>query len=78
MSLWHRKKKLQQLIFPDGILYNKEIDRVRTSKVNSLFAVIPLITRRYEENKNARSSLSGQNSRLVARRGIERYFISGI
>jgi len=35
------KLRLQALIFPDGIGYGREKDRVRTFRVNSLFAQIP-------------------------------------
>lgn len=48
---YDEKQKLQYLIFPEGILYNKEKDRVRTKRVNSLFAEIPLLTRDLEEKK---------------------------
>ena len=65
------KRKLQDLIFPEGILYNKQTDRVRTPRINSLFAVIPSLTSPLAENKNAHSSMSGQNYRHVAPTGIE-------
>ena len=39
------KQKLQYLIYPDGIMYNKENDSVRTTKVNILFSSIPLLAR---------------------------------
>jgi hypothetical protein len=39
---YEEKQKMQYLIFPDGILYNKENDALRTERINSLFAEIPL------------------------------------
>ena len=45
------KQRLQQLVFPEGILYNKEKNRVRTLKVNSLFGSIPTLTSDTEEIK---------------------------
>ena len=38
-------------MFPEGILYNKEKNRVRTLKVNSLFGSIPTLTSDTEEIK---------------------------
>lgn len=47
-KIWHSgdyamKQKLQYLLFPEGIMYNKENDTVRTEKVNTLFSAIPLL-----------------------------------
>jgi hypothetical protein len=44
-SLWLsskfvEKQKLQYLIFPSGIMYNKKNNTVRTNEVNSIFAAI--------------------------------------
>jgi site-specific DNA recombinase len=41
----HQKKKIQKLIFPSGIVYDKLKGRVQTKKVNSIFSSIPLITK---------------------------------
>ena len=53
-STFEGKQKLQYLVFPDGILYSKKKHKVRTSKVNSLFAAIPLLatTTTNVKNKN--------------------------
>ena len=64
-SDFDNKKKLQYLIFPDGILYNKQIDRVRTPKINSLFAAIPTLSTFLGTNRNARLFKNGQDSHLV-------------
>lgn len=57
---YDEKQKLQYLIFPEGILYNKEKDRVRTQRVNLLFAEVLLRLRDLEENKkgNPRTALN--------------------
>lgn len=39
------KRKLQELLFPDGILYTKQIDEVRTLRTNTLFPYIPLLVK---------------------------------
>ena len=75
-ELWHSvdfndKVKFQYLVYPDGILYHKKFDRVRTLKTNSLFASIPTLVRLLEDNKNARSVKNGRNSLMVVPTGIE-------
>ena len=51
---YENRQKLQRIVFPDGIMYNKQNDQVRTLRVNSLFAAIPLLTSVLEENKKRR------------------------
>lgn len=38
------KQRLQYLIYPNGMLYNKENNTLRTPRVNSLFAVISFLS----------------------------------
>ena len=45
------KQTLQYLIFPQGILYNKQNDTVRTHKINSIFYSIRYLARASDENK---------------------------
>ena len=45
------KQKLQYLIFPEGILYDKKTSTVRTPRVNELFRQIPLLTSVSEKKK---------------------------
>ncbi len=40
-----QKRNLQQLLFPSGLGYDKQNDRVQTTRVNSLFSATPLMTR---------------------------------
>ena len=40
-----QKRKLQQLVFPSGMGYNKQIDEVQTKRVNSIFSSIPLLSK---------------------------------
>ena len=75
-DLWYSsdfddKNKLQYSIFPSGILYNKQIDTVRTPKVNSLYACIPVLTKHFNENKNGSLSKKSLDSHLVASPRIE-------
>jgi hypothetical protein len=36
-----QRQKLQNLVFPSGLGYDKSNDRVRTPKVNAIFGSIP-------------------------------------
>ena len=45
------KQVLQYLVFPEGILYNKKNDTVRTNKINILFSEIPYLAMVLDENK---------------------------
>jgi hypothetical protein len=58
---------LQYLVFAEGIVYNKEKDRVRTLRVNSLFAEILLLTKDLEENKKGDSIKNCPESHSVHR-----------
>ena len=65
------KQKLQYLIFPQGIMYNKEKDTVRTSKVNSLFGCIPLLARDTAEKQNGDLLQDHHFGSSVVRPGFE-------
>ena len=39
-----QKKKIQSLVFPSGIGYDKLKGKVQTKRVNSIFSAIPLIS----------------------------------
>jgi len=64
------KYRLQYLIYPDGILYNKENNTVRTPRVNSLFTAISYLSYISTENKNGQPTLIDQNSRWVILMGM--------
>src|SRR5678815_2313018 len=69
-SDYNNKHALQYLLFPDGLLYSKQNDTVRTPKVNALFQTIPLLARISGENKKSRFRKNGQNSHWVVPTGI--------
>ncbi len=39
------RRIFQNLLFPEGIIYNRELDQYRTTRVNSFFSLIPEIAR---------------------------------
>ena len=65
------KQKLQYLVFPDGILYNKKKDTVRTEKVNELFAEISFLKWVLEGNKKGNLEKDCLKSSSVPGTGIE-------
>tara|TARA_Y100000385_G_C13102112_1_gene645211 strand:- start:9 stop:1604 length:1596 start_codon:yes stop_codon:yes gene_type:complete len=55
-SLWAKsnyatKHRLQYLIFPEGVFYNRENDNYRTTRINLLFSAIPYLAELVEEYK---------------------------
>ena len=40
-----QRQKLQNLVFPSGLGYDKSNDRVRTPKVNAIFGSIPILSK---------------------------------
>ncbi len=70
-SQFDDKRRLQSLIFPEGILYNKPKDSIRTPRINSLFSTIPILSRVSKENKRRNPKKNSLNSQLVASTGIE-------
>lgn len=78
-ELWNdgdfdEKTRLQKLVFPNGIVYNKENDSVRTIYTNALFASIPLLMKFFDKNENARLNENGHLSNQVGMSGFEPIF----
>jgi site-specific DNA recombinase len=75
-SLWassgyKEKQELQQTIFPEGIFYSKKNRETRTTKINSVFALIARQKGLVEEKETGISEVIFKNSGLVARTRIE-------
>lgn len=47
-----QKESIQRLVFPAGIGYDKESDRVQTFRTNAIFAAIPLLKREAVKQKS--------------------------
>jgi len=71
LSKFDEKRKLQQMLFPDGILYNKKNDLVRTPRINSIFAPIPQLAGILKDNKKSRLIKRSLTSQEVVSTGIE-------
>ena len=66
-----QKQKLQNLVFPSGLGYDKSNDRVRTPKVNAIFGSIPILTKEISNIKNGEPIPVNQFSGLVTQKGFE-------
>ena len=65
------KQNIQNLVFPEGIRFNKKTDNYRTLRVNSFFAVMGSLSNEMQKNKNGISELNIENSALVDPERIE-------
>ncbi len=64
-------QRLQYLLFPEGMRYDKENKRVRTPGVNSVVSLISSVARVSEENEKGYLVKSSLDSRFVVPTGIE-------
>lgn len=66
-----QKRQLQKLVFPDGLTYDKEKDRVQTNRVNSIFSSIPLIVKDLDKTKSGEPINFDQFSARVTSSGFK-------
>lgn len=65
------RMKLQNLMFPEGIIYNRETRQLRTKRVNSIFASIPQFTTVLDRETKRETTLLSDSPSQVAPTGIE-------
>jgi site-specific DNA recombinase len=75
-SLWRkanfrRKQRIQNLVFPGGIHYNRKNDNYRTPRINLLFSAIPYISMLVEGYKNGDFDILDKIPTWVVPLGIE-------
>ena len=70
-SDYNEKQRLQYLVFPEGMMYDKQKDVVLTTRVNSLFGEIALLSSGSDKNKKGNPLKDCLVRSKVARRGIE-------
>jgi len=51
-SDYYEKQQLQYLVFPEGMLYDKKNNAVRTNRINTLFREIAIQSKVLGETKN--------------------------
>ena len=66
-----QKRQLQNLVFPSGIGYDKQNDRVQTKRVNSIFSAIPLLTKDLDKIKSGEPVDFNQFSARVTSAGFK-------
>lgn len=65
------KEKLQETIFPDGVLYNHKNESFRTTKVNEVFAWIASLKNNTGENEKGQLNKVIELSNQVGKTGFE-------
>ena len=65
------KRKLQYMLFPDGLGYDFQNKRVQTFRVNSIFTAISCFSDKLGVNKNRNFQNNIENSCLVTSKGFE-------
>ncbi len=75
-SIWacgdlEEKRRIQKMVFPDGIRYDYQNNTYRTNRVNTSFSVIPHLQKDTAKKENGTSSNNLNLSRLVPWAGIE-------
>jgi site-specific DNA recombinase len=68
---YENKQHLQRMVFPEGMVYNKQKGVVLTPRVNSLFASIPLLAGVSDQKRKGDSRTNRLNSSRVPRTGFE-------
>ena len=76
LNLWRNGKmnvisNIQNFIFPNGIIYNRELGTVQTFEINSFFVLIPQIVRLLKKTKNGDSLKIEQIPALVTPAGFK-------
>ena len=66
-----QKEKLQKLIFPDGITYDRKNGAFRTDKINEVFGCIADLNSVSTENKKGQINENIDLSLLAVRKGFE-------
>ena len=68
---YYDKQRLQYLIFPEGMQYDKKNNEVRTSRLNSIFCQISMESSLSEENKKGNLLTDCLFGSSVGRTGFE-------
>ena len=71
LTPFKEKSLLQNVLFPDGIFYNKKKDQCRTTKINSVIRYFSLLTGDWEAKKIGESKFFFDFPDCVPRVGIE-------
>ena len=65
------RRKIQRIVFPEGVFYDAKNHQYLTKKINGFVLVTCCLSGMYSESKNGNSHFLDENSRLVAGSGVE-------
>lgn len=68
---YQERQMVQNILFPEGILYDKENDTFRTSNVNKAIELIAKLSSDYTQKKERQTNIVDDLSPSVARGGVE-------
>ena len=68
---YQRKLEIQEMVFPEGIMYDREIDNYRTTKINSVILTISELSGRLEGVEKEKTACVSGFSNVVGPLGIE-------
>ncbi len=68
---YHDQQHLQFLVFPEGIFYNRKIDKCRIENINPVFRYIIDLERVIAEKKNGTALQNLECAALVEDNGVE-------
>lgn len=66
-----QKRKIQKLVFPSGLGYDKSKGKVQTFRVNSIFSAIPSLSRDFDKIKSGEPIDFNQFSARVTLSGFK-------
>ena len=73
-----QRQKLQHLVFPSGLGYDKSNDQVRNPKVNAIFGSIPILSKEISNTKKGEPIPVNQFSDCVTQTYSSSDFLRGI
>ena len=65
------RERLLNFVFPEGLRFNKDIDALRTPRVNEVFALLSRLSSSYKEKTEPSYPENSVNSPSVVCTGIE-------
>ena len=68
---YRNRQTIQIFAFPDGMVYNRKLDTVRTEKVNYIVSISSKMTAIMSQKEKGRGHQFGASSRWVAGTGFE-------
>ena len=68
---YKNRQNLQKLVFPDGLIWDKETDKPRTIRENEAFKFMRSLSSTYEKWSKEKTGKSFDFSGLVAEAGLE-------